>query len=57
MFFDDQRSHLKSPAGDIPMVHIPFGIANKQQNSHLAQTDETITKVSINGVNQRDQSH
>ena len=29
MFFDDQRSHLKSPAGDIPMVHIPFGIANK----------------------------
>ncbi|WP_081075532.1 5'-nucleotidase [Burkholderia territorii] len=28
MFFDDQRSHLKSPAGDIPMVHIPFGIAN-----------------------------
>jgi len=29
MFFDDQRSHLQSPAGDIPMVHIPFGIANK----------------------------
>ncbi|WP_454826913.1 5'-nucleotidase [Paraburkholderia xenovorans] len=29
MFFDDQLSHLKSPAGDIPMVHIPFGIANK----------------------------
>lgn len=29
MFFDDQRSHLESPAGDIPMVHIPFGIANK----------------------------
>lgn len=28
MFFDDQRSHLVSPAGDIPMVHIPFGIAN-----------------------------
>lgn len=30
MFFDDQRSHLKSSAGDIPMVHIPFGIANKK---------------------------
>lgn len=30
MFFDDQRSHLESKAGDIPMVHIPFGIANKQ---------------------------
>lgn len=29
MFFDDQRSHLKSAAGDIPMVHIPFGIANE----------------------------
>jgi 5'-nucleotidase len=23
MFFDDQLSHLKSPAGNIPMVHIP----------------------------------
>jgi len=29
MFFDDQRSHLESEAGDVPMVHIPFGIANK----------------------------
>ena len=29
MFFDDQRSHLESAAGDIPMVHIPFGIANR----------------------------
>ena len=29
LFFDDQRSHLQSPAGDIPMVHVPFGIANK----------------------------
>lgn len=28
MFFDDQRSHLESESGDIPMVHIPFGIAN-----------------------------
>lgn len=28
MFFDDQRSHLQSPVGDIPMVHVPFGIAN-----------------------------
>jgi 5'-nucleotidase len=30
LFFDDQRSHLQSPAGDIPMVHIPFGIANRR---------------------------
>ncbi len=29
MFFDDQRVHLHSEAGDIPMVHIPFGIANR----------------------------
>lgn len=28
IFFDDQRSHLKSSAGRIPMVHIPYGIAN-----------------------------
>lgn len=28
MFFNDQRSHLESDAGDIPMVHIPFGVAN-----------------------------
>ncbi|MBE9195571.1 5'-nucleotidase [Synechocystis sp. LEGE 06083] len=30
MFFDDQRSHLESEAGDIPMVHVPFGIANQK---------------------------
>lgn len=29
LFFDDQLSHLRSPAGNIPMVHIPFGIANR----------------------------
>ncbi|SHN39532.1 5'-nucleotidase [Duganella sacchari] len=31
MFFDDQLSHLQSPAGNIPMVHIPFGVANRRQ--------------------------
>ena len=30
MFFDDQKTHLESEGGDIPMVHIPFGIANKK---------------------------
>lgn len=30
MFFDDQKSHLESDAGDIPMVHIPFGVKNKK---------------------------
>lgn len=28
LFFDDQRSHLHSAAGEIPMVHVPFGVAN-----------------------------
>ena len=28
IFFDDQLSHLKSIGGTIPMVHVPFGIAN-----------------------------
>ena len=32
IFFDDQLSHLKStPEGTIPMVHVPFGIANIKQ--------------------------
>ncbi|MDO8439139.1 MAG: 5'-nucleotidase, partial [Telluria sp.] len=31
MFFDDQLTHLKaSPGGTIPMVHVPFGIANRR---------------------------
>lgn len=29
IFFDDQKSHLGDESGDIPMVHIPFGVANK----------------------------
>lgn len=28
IFFDDQRKHLESVVGNIPMVHIPFGVAN-----------------------------
>ena len=28
MFFDDQQSHLQSAGGNIPLVHIPFGVAN-----------------------------
>ncbi len=38
MFFDDQLRHLESEAGDIPMVHIPFGIANSKS------TEEEIDK-------------
>jgi 5'-nucleotidase len=29
IFFDDQKSHLSTSGKDIPMVHIPFGIANR----------------------------
>ena len=29
MFFDDQRQHLQASADNIPMVHIPFGVANQ----------------------------
>ncbi|WP_426196296.1 5'-nucleotidase [Massilia sp. DWR3-1-1] len=30
IFFDDQLSHLRTaPDGTIPMVHVPFGIANR----------------------------
>lgn len=28
IFFDDQLNHLQSEQGNIPMVHIPFGVAN-----------------------------
>ena len=28
IFFDDQKLHLKS-ANILPLVHIPFGVANK----------------------------
>ncbi len=28
IYFDDQMTHLKSAAGTIPSVHVPFGVAN-----------------------------
>lgn len=28
IFFDDNRRHLHSPAENLPMVHVPFGVAN-----------------------------
>ena len=31
IFFDDQLSHLNAGEAAIPMVHIPFGVANHQQ--------------------------
>jgi 5'-nucleotidase len=34
IFFDDQLTHLKSsPGGTIPMVHVPFGVANRRQSA------------------------
>ena len=36
MFFDDQRSHLETEAGGIPMIHIPFGIANEVNVEQVA---------------------
>jgi len=36
VFFDDQRSHLQSPAGDLPMVHVPFGVANRGLSTTLS---------------------
>lgn len=41
MFFDDQRSHLESEAGDIPMVHVPFGIANQRIESQNTAGEQT----------------
>lgn len=45
MFFDDQRSHLESPAGNIPMVHVPFGIANKNLTNNLTKPAQEITQI------------
>lgn len=45
MFFDDQKSHLKSESGDIPMVHIPFGIANQSQEMSLPGISNRVAIV------------
>jgi len=36
IFFDDQMSHLQSVAGNIPSVHIPFGIRNQEKERDMA---------------------
>lgn len=33
IFFDDQRTHLKSTAQSVPSVHVPFGIINQEPSS------------------------
>jgi len=35
IFFDDQMRHLTSVAGNIPSVHIPFGVRNAAPNETL----------------------
>ena len=37
IFFDDQLTHLKSAEGSIPMVHVPFGVANSVTNKRPPQ--------------------
>jgi 5'-nucleotidase len=32
MFFDDQMTHIEAVAGNIPSVHVPFGIRNANQS-------------------------
>ena len=50
MFFDDQRSHLKSAAGDIPMVHVPFGIANSHRNQKTSACEAAISEDSVQPI-------
>lgn len=45
MFFDDQIGHLESPASDIPMVHIPFGIANRNLEQPLDPAPASVSKT------------
>ncbi|MDZ4257901.1 MAG: 5'-nucleotidase [Gemmatimonadales bacterium] len=44
IYFDYQLSHLASPAGDIPMVHIPFGVANGAPHPP-SLADDTVMPV------------
>ncbi|MCU7804198.1 MAG: 5'-nucleotidase [Candidatus Thiodiazotropha sp. (ex Lucinoma borealis)] len=45
IFFDDQLRHITSAAGNIPSVHIPFGIRNVPANKALkAASNNDVTK-------------
>jgi 5'-nucleotidase len=37
LFFDDQLTHLDNKIKNIPLVHIPFGIANKREDIILSK--------------------
>ncbi|MGE8313920.1 MAG: 5'-nucleotidase, partial [Pseudomonas putida] len=50
VFFDDQRSHLQSPAGDLPMVHVPFGVANRARSTTRSPLDTPVQQQDDTGV-------
>ncbi|UVL76513.1 5'-nucleotidase [Pseudomonas putida] len=50
VFFDDQRSHLQSPAGDLPMVHVPFGVANRGRSTTRSPLDTPVQEQDDTGV-------
>jgi 5'-nucleotidase len=50
MFFDDQIGHLESPASDIPMVHIPFGIANRNLEKPADSTEASTVETEEAGL-------
>lgn len=44
IFFDDQLTHLKAaPGGTIPMVHVPFGVANRKVAPAATVGDASLT--------------
>jgi 5'-nucleotidase len=38
IFFDDQMGHLESAAGEIPSVHVPFGVTNEGHSRTVVVT-------------------
>jgi 5'-nucleotidase len=54
MFFDDQIGHLESPASDIPMVHIPFGIANRNHEKSRDSPAVSVDDIEGGGASSED---
>lgn len=46
VFFDDQRTHLQSPAGNLPMVHVPFGVANSVRSPQEPDVKQDLLPIS-----------
>lgn len=45
LFIDDQKSHLDQSLKNIPLVHIPFGIANDEDNKSRLTKIQTVSAV------------